>query len=71
VQAFMSRPDLLVLDEPTGGLDPLLQEEFRGLVRETADEGRTVFLSSHTLDEVQHVAHTVGLIRAGRLIEEG
>jgi ABC-2 type transport system ATP-binding protein len=69
VQAFMSRPDLLVLDEPTGGLDPLLQEEFRGLVRETADEGRTVFLSSHTLDEVQHVAHTVGLIRAGRLID--
>ena len=69
VQAFMHRPDLLVLDEPTSGLDPLLQEEFRGLVRETAAEGRTVFLSSHTLDEVQAVADRVGIIRSGRLID--
>jgi ABC-2 type transport system ATP-binding protein len=68
VQAFMHRPPLLVLDEPTSGLDPLLQEEFRLLLRETADDGRTVFLSSHSLDEVQHAADRIGIIRAGRLV---
>jgi ABC-2 type transport system ATP-binding protein len=69
VQAFMHRPDLVVLDEPTSGLDPLLQEEVRSLLRETGSQGRTVFLSSHSLDEVQHVADRVGMIRAGRLID--
>jgi ABC-2 type transport system ATP-binding protein len=69
VQAFMHRPDLVVLDEPSSGLDPLLQAELRSLVRETAAEGRTVFLSSHSLDEVQHVAERVGIIRAGRLAD--
>jgi ABC-2 type transport system ATP-binding protein len=69
VQAFMHRPELLVLDEPTGGLDPLLQGEFRALVRETAAEGRTVFLSSHSLDEVQHIADRIGIIRTGKLID--
>ena len=69
VQAFMHRPDLVVLDEPTAGLDPLLQAEVRALLRETADDGRTVFISSHSLDEVQHVADRVGIIRAGRLID--
>jgi ABC-2 type transport system ATP-binding protein len=68
VQAFMHRPPLLILDEPTSGLDPLLQEEFRALLRETAADGRTVFLSSHSLDEVQHAADRVGIIRAGRLL---
>jgi ABC-2 type transport system ATP-binding protein len=60
VQAFMSRPDLVVLDEPTAGLDPLLQSEVRALLRETAADGRTVFLSSHSLDEVQHVGELDG-----------
>jgi ABC-2 type transport system ATP-binding protein len=64
----MHRPELLVLDEPTSGLDPLLQEEFRGLLRETAADERTVFLSSHSLDEVQHTADRVGIIRDGRLL---
>ena len=65
----MHRPDLLILDEPTGGLDLLNQGEFRSLARETAADGRTVFLSSHSLDEVQHIAHRVGIIRSGRLID--
>lgn len=53
VQAFMHRPDLVILDEPSSGLDPLLQAELRSLLRETAADGRTVFLSSHSLDVVQ------------------
>lgn len=69
VQAFMHRPALVVLDEPTSGLDPLLQSEVRALIRETAGDGRTVFLSSHSLDEVQHVADRVGIIRSGRLTD--
>ena len=67
VQAFMHDPDLLVLDEPTSGLDPLVQETFYELVTEVTDRGGTVFLSSHVLSEVQHVADRVGLIREGRL----
>ena len=69
VQAFMHRPQLVILDEPTAGLDPLLQTEVRSLLRETAADGRTVFLSSHSLDEVQHVADRVGIIRSGRLVD--
>jgi ABC-2 type transport system ATP-binding protein len=70
VLAFMHRPELLVLDEPTSGLDPLMQREFENLLHETAAEGRTVFLSSHELDEVQRSAHRVGIIRDGRLVAE-
>ncbi|MGB6454989.1 MAG: ABC transporter ATP-binding protein [Streptosporangiaceae bacterium] len=70
VLAFMHRPELLVLDEPTSGLDPLMRHEFENLLRETADAGRTVFLSSHELDEVQRVTDRVGIIRDGRLVAE-
>ena len=70
VLAFMHRPELLVLDEPTSGLDPLMRHEFESLLRETADAGRTVFLSSHELDEVQRSADRVGIIREGRLVAE-
>jgi ABC-2 type transport system ATP-binding protein len=68
VQAFVHRPELLVLDEPTAGLDPLLQQEFYRLVRETVEDGRTVFLSSHVLSEVERIADRVGIIRSGELV---
>ena len=68
VQAFLHEPDLLVLDEPTSGLDPLVQETFQELVREVTERGGTIFLSSHVLSEVQHVADRVALIRDGRLL---
>ena len=67
--AFMHRPDLLILDEPTGGLDPLNQQEFYRLLRDTRDNGATVFLSSHILSEVEHVCDRVGIIRSGRLVK--
>jgi len=68
IQAFMNRPDVLIMDEPSSGLDPLVQREFQAMMREVAKEGRTVFLSSHTLSEVQRVAGRVGIIRHGLLI---
>lgn len=68
VQAFMHEPELLVLDEPTSGLDPLMQREFLELVRESRAAGQTVFMSSHILAEVQHVADRVGIVRGGRLV---
>ena len=71
IQAFMHRPRLLILDEPTSGLDPLNQQEFDGLVREARDEGRTVFLSSHVLSEVEKTCTRVGIIREGRLVRLG
>jgi ABC-2 type transport system ATP-binding protein len=67
VQAFMHRPDLLVLDEPTSGLDPLVQQQFYDLVAETTADGRTVFLSSHVLPEVQRIADRVAVLREGKL----
>lgn len=68
VQAFMHRPRLLVLDEPTKGLDPLVQREFLGMVRDARADGQTVFLSSHDLSEVEQVADTVAMLRSGRLV---
>ena len=70
VLAFMHRPELLVLDEPTSGLDPLMQHEFESLLREITGQGRTVFLSSHELDEVQRIADRVGIIKEGSLVAE-
>lgn len=69
VAAFMGKPDLLVLDEPTTGLDPLVQQTVHELVIETKADGRTVFLSSHILPEVQAVCDRVGIIREGQLIK--
>ncbi|MGI9647874.1 MAG: ABC transporter ATP-binding protein [Acidimicrobiia bacterium] len=68
IQAFMNRPAVLIMDEPSSGLDPLVQREFQAMMGEVAAEGRTVFLSSHTLSEVQRAADRVGIIRHGRLI---
>ena len=67
VQAMFHRPPLLMLDEPTGGLDPLVQEEFLDIIEEVRAEGRTVFFSSHNLAEVERVCDRVGIIRDGRL----
>ncbi|MCZ6739092.1 MAG: ABC transporter ATP-binding protein [Actinobacteria bacterium] len=69
IQAFMNRPQVLVMDEPSTGLDPLVQREFQEMMREVAAEGRRVFLSSHSLSEVQRVADRVGIIRHGRLVD--
>lgn len=68
ITAFMSDPELLVLDEPTTGLDPLLRRRFLELVRSEARSGKTVFLSSHVLDEVQKVADRVCIIKDGRIV---
>jgi ABC-2 type transport system ATP-binding protein len=69
--AFLADADLLVLDEPTNGLDPLMQREFLELVREARAAGRTVFLSAHVLSEVQRVADRVVVLRAGVVIASG
>ena len=71
VGAFMARPELLVLDEPTAGVDPLVQAEFLALVDEARADGRTVFLSSHVLSEVQRLADEVVVIRSGRVVASG
>lgn len=67
IQAMFHRPPLLILDEPTGGLDPLVQEEFLDVIEEVRAEGRTVFFSSHNLAEVERVCDRIGIIRGGRL----
>ena len=69
--AFASDAELMVLDEPTNGLDPLMQHEFLRLVRETRDAGTTVFLSSHVLSEVQRAADRVAVLRAGKIVALG
>ena len=69
VAAFMGKPDLLILDEPTTGLDPLKQQTVMDLVREVKEDGRTVFFSSHILNEVQQACDRVGIIREGELVK--
>jgi ABC-2 type transport system ATP-binding protein len=67
IQAFMHDPELLILDEPIAGLDPLVQRNFHDLLGQVRDAGRTIMLSSHTLSEVERVADRVAILRAGRL----
>lgn len=69
VAAFMTRPHVLLLDEPTAGLDPLMEEEFQRMAREAAERGQTIFLSSHILDEVEDLCHRVAILREGSLVE--
>src|SRR6478609_9946221 len=69
VIALQHRPDLLILDEPTSGLDPLVQQTFFGIVREAREAGRTIFLSSHIIDEVDRTCDRVAIIREGRLVQ--
>lgn len=68
IQALMHLPELLILDEPTLGLDPLMQHEFYHLMKEAKAGGRTVFLSSHILPEVEHICDRVGILRDGHLV---
>jgi ABC-2 type transport system ATP-binding protein len=68
IQAFMDKAELVILDEPSTGLDPLMQQELQALIREVRADGRTVFLSSHSLAEVERVADRVGILRHGRLV---
>lgn len=67
ILALMHKPELLILDEPTSGLDPLMQQTFNTMMREIRDEGRTVFLSSHMLGEVQAICERVAILRDGEL----
>jgi ABC-2 type transport system ATP-binding protein len=71
IQAFQHKPRVLILDEPTSGLDPLNQQVFDAMVKEAREEGRTVFLSSHVLSEVEKTCTRVGIIREGRLVRVG
>jgi ABC-2 type transport system ATP-binding protein len=71
IAAFASRADLLILDEPTSGLDPLMEMAFRQTVLEAKKRGQTVFLSSHILSEVEALCDRVGILREGRLVDEG
>jgi ABC-2 type transport system ATP-binding protein len=68
VQAFMHEPELLILDEPTTGLDPLMQQRFLEIVAEARSAGQTVFMSSHLLSEVQQSADRVGIVRDGKMV---
>ncbi|MGZ4170496.1 MAG: ABC transporter ATP-binding protein, partial [Solirubrobacteraceae bacterium] len=68
IQAFMHDPELLILDEPIAGLDPLVQQSFHALLAEVSARGTTIFLSSHTLSEVERVTHRLAILREGRLV---
>lgn len=71
IAALSTRADLLLLDEPTSGLDPLMEVAFRDCIKEARDRGQTVFLSSHILSEVEALCDRVGILRRGKLVDEG
>jgi polyether ionophore transport system ATP-binding protein len=71
IAALATRADLLIMDEPTSGLDPLMEMAFRDCVREARQRGQTVFLSSHILSEVEAVCDRVGILKEGRLVDQG
>lgn len=68
VQGLLHNPKLIILDEPTGGIDPLIQKNFFELLRKEADDGKTIFFSSHILSEVQHLCNRVAMVKNGELI---
>jgi ABC-2 type transport system ATP-binding protein len=68
IQAFMHDPRVVILDEPTAGLDPIMQEKFYDLLLQERDRGKTIFLSTHILTEVEKVCDRVGIIKKGRLV---
>ena len=70
-RCLLADPELLILDEPTNGLDPGGILEFRRFVRELVDEGRTVFLSSHLLDEVEKICDAAAIVDGGRVLMQG
>jgi ABC-2 type transport system ATP-binding protein len=69
VQSLMHKPDLIIMDEPTQGLDPLVQQEVLHLIQEAQADGATVFFSSHIMSEVEAIAQRIGIIRNGRIVE--
>lgn len=71
IAALMNSPRVVFLDEPTGGMDPLVQQTFRHLVRQSASRGTTIFLSSHVLDEVQHVSDRIAVVQRGTVVATG
>ncbi len=71
IAALASRAELLLLDEPTSGLDPLMEVAFRDCVKEAKERGQTIFLSSHILSEVEALCDRVGILREGKLVDEG
>jgi ABC-2 type transport system ATP-binding protein len=71
IAALSTRADLLLLDEPTSGLDPLMEVAFRGCITEAKERGQSVFLSSHILSEVEALCDRVGILRAGKLVDQG
>jgi ABC-2 type transport system ATP-binding protein len=70
IQALMNDPDLIIMDEPTKGLDPLVQQTFMDVVREEAARGKTIFMSSHVLSEVEKVCNRVAIIKEGQIVAE-
>ncbi|WP_243663341.1 ABC transporter ATP-binding protein [Rhodothermus marinus] len=70
-QALLHDPDLLILDEPTGGLDPIARHEFRTLIQRLSEAGKTIFLNTHLIDEVARMAHRVAILNRGRLVRVG